>query len=130
MSDAAVHRTLTTDLPPDELWREVLRLDWLGDDVRIDLRPGGTGELVDDEGARRHLVIDHLAGTELRFRWWTDRDGGTSDVVLAVHPEGEGAVLTVTETLVGAPVEVPAKGRRWECRLQALADRCASLLPV
>jgi hypothetical protein len=129
MNDVAVHRTLTTDLSTEALWREVLALDWLGDDVRVDLRPGGTGSLIDEEGARRRLVIDELDGTRIRFHWWTERDAA-SEVELTVSPAGDGAVLTVSELPLAAPIEASAKGRRWEARLQALADRCADLLRV
>jgi hypothetical protein len=130
MSDLIVRRTLETALSPQALVREVLALDWLGDDVVVDLRPGGLGSLVDDEGVVRRLEIEHVDATEVTFRWWPESGGPVSAVRLAVTGNGDGARLTVTEVVPARHLDATAKARRWERRLQALADRCAALAPV
>jgi Activator of Hsp90 ATPase homolog 1-like protein len=130
MNELVVRRTLHTDLCPAALMREVLELDWLGDEVEVDLRPGGRGSLVDDDGVARRLVIDEVDEQEICFRWWPEQAGPVSHVRLTVTPEGEGARLTVTEVAPAAHLDASAKGRRWEARLEALADRCGALLRV
>jgi hypothetical protein len=127
-----VRRTLHSALEPDALWREVLAFAWLGDDVDVDLRPGGSGSLVDDDGSVRWLVIDEIGSSHVRLRWRTARDG-PSRVDLVVVRDGDGArleVTEVTENAGGARFDAAAKGRRWEGRLQALAERVATLLAV
>lgn len=127
-----VRRTLHSALAPDALWREVLAFTWLGDDVDVDLRPGGSGSLLDDDGSVRWLVIDEIGSSHLRLRWRTARDG-PSRVDLVVVRDGDGARLEVTEVTENAGAarfEAAAKGRRWEGRLQALAERVATLLAV
>ncbi len=130
MSDLLVSRSLDTDLSPEALLREVLELDWLGDDVDVDLRPGGLGSLVDDDGVARRLAVEHLDDAGVTFQWWPESGGPVSEVRLIVTPDGEGARLTVTEVARAGHLDASAKGRRWEARLQALADRCAALARV
>jgi hypothetical protein len=124
-----VRRTLRTHLPLDALRREVLDLGWLGNDVRVDLRPGGLGSLVDDDGIARQIVIDELHEHGLSFRWWP-ADGPVSDVVLTITTDGDGSRLTVTEAPRDRHLDASAKGRHWDLRLQALADRCGQLVGV
>jgi hypothetical protein len=129
---SGVRRTLHSSLGPDALWREVLAFAWLGDDVDVDLRPGGSGSLLDDDGSVRWLVIDEIGSSHLRLRWRTARDG-PSRVDLVVVRDGDGARLEVTEVTDvagGTRFDAAAKGRRWEARLQALAERVATLLAV
>jgi hypothetical protein len=129
-SRLVVRRSLHTDLPPDALWREVLALDWLGEDVHVQLHAGGSGSLVDDDGSVRRLVIDEIAESRIRLHWWPAHGGPPSDVQVTVVGEGEGARLDVTEVVGGSRLDASAKSRRWDARLQALAERCASLLSV
>jgi hypothetical protein len=126
---SSVRRTLHTQLTPDALWREVLTLDWLGDDVSIDLRPGGTGSMVDDDGSVRRVVVDEVGSCHLRLRWRTEHDG-PSQVQLVVVSEGDGARLEVIEVAGRPRFEAEAKGRRWDARLQSLAERVVTLLAV
>ena len=47
-----VEREIVLDAEPAEVWRELTESDWLGEDARIELEPGGDLELVDREEGR------------------------------------------------------------------------------
>jgi uncharacterized protein YndB with AHSA1/START domain len=138
MEPVSLHRTVELEISADSLWELVAdpeRLgEWLGDDVRFDVAPGGlepgaAGVIVDD-GISRFVHIDQVApGRALGFTWW-EADGDASRVELAVvELPGGGSRLEITETL--APTR-PATGSassaqasaeaqlRWEVRVGAL----------
>jgi uncharacterized protein YndB with AHSA1/START domain len=113
-----VRRTLDLDCSPAVLWdliSEAVPLStWLGREVVIDLRPGGSGRLVeDDDGVRELLVREVVPEERLVFSWWPSGDDqAASDVVFSLEPAGEGSRLVVTETCGAAT--------SWDIRLVSL----------
>ncbi len=72
--DTRITRTVETDLTPDELWSLVGDGEgwaaWLVDDADIDVEPGATGTVVDDDEAR-DVRIDRVDPHErVTFTWW------------------------------------------------------------
>ncbi|MEZ5262686.1 MAG: SRPBCC domain-containing protein [Acidimicrobiales bacterium] len=63
-------------VPTDELWDAIADADqlgaWLGDELEVDLRPGGQGRLVDDGEVRRLVVEEVTPGERLSFTWWPE----------------------------------------------------------
>jgi uncharacterized protein YndB with AHSA1/START domain len=118
MERLQVRRTLELDCSPAVLWGLVTEAaslsSWLGRNVVIDLRPGGSGHLVDDDGSLRRLVVHEVAFEErLRFTWWPAGDEeAASEVELSLERADEGSRLVVTETC-GASAS-------WDVRLVSL----------
>jgi hypothetical protein len=91
------------EIGTDELWEAVSdpeQMDWLGDEVELDLRPGGRGRVVED-GESRRLVVERVdVGRQLSFHWWPEDDARLiSRVDLIVVPRPDGSRLVVRETL-------------------------------
>jgi uncharacterized protein YndB with AHSA1/START domain len=109
-----VERAVDLEAGPDEVWSaltEPERLsEWLGGDVALDVRPGGTGSLVDPDG-RRHAVLveDVVPGRRLGLWWWPDDDGDepASAVTFELEPVDAGTRLRIVEAPALAPVGVP-----------------------
>jgi uncharacterized protein YndB with AHSA1/START domain len=125
-----VTRHVELDISPDALWsaitdRETLEA-WLGERVDVDLRPGGTGVIVDD-GVTREVVVQSVEeGHGWSFEWRVD-EAPVSVVSFEISRNDDGAsVLTITETLAvgtlngGAEARADAGSFRW--------DLCALLL--
>jgi uncharacterized protein YndB with AHSA1/START domain len=113
-----VEREVELGATPDDVWSaltEPARLEeWLGGDVDVDVRPGGTGTLVDPDG-RRHAVLveDVVPGHRLGLWWWPD-DGGDGDepasaVSFELEPldAGRRTLLRIVERPALAPATVP-----------------------
>jgi uncharacterized protein YndB with AHSA1/START domain len=125
--------TLPTDL--DEAWELLTRPEdqagWLGREVVLDPTPGAAGLVVDHDGTRRRLVVEHVEeggddARRLAWRWWVEGEEGpteSSRVELTLDRTLEGTVLTVTEQLeVPAPSArasacAPASSQAWSHRL-------------
>lgn len=107
-----MERTQDFDVPAEELWEAVTdpeQMGWLGDEISLDVRPGGTGRITDD-GEIREIRVDTVddPGHRLSFRWWPEGDEDmASRVDLIVVPRPPGSRLVVRETL---PVPVAAAG--------------------
>ena len=130
MDPTTITRQVDLDTPADELWDMVADPDqmatWLGDSVDVDLRPGGTGTIVDD-GIVRHVQIEEVSQPRrLSFTWWESDDRSTeSRVVFAIGTTADGrSRLTITETLHGHSPRLSARASaatmRWEVRALAL----------
>ena len=104
MERTTVRRTAELDCDAATLWHLVSAAEgldtWLGEDVHLDLRVGGAGRLVDDDGVARDVRVTELIdGQRLAFTWWPDGDDGvTSDVVFTVEETDTGSRLLITET--------------------------------
>jgi uncharacterized protein YndB with AHSA1/START domain len=135
------HVTLPADL--DEAWELLTRPEelgaWLGDEVVLDPTPGAAGTVLERDGTRRHLVVDHVeAGHRLAWRWWTvdgdarANDGDAEDradradesrVEITLVPTDGGTLVRVVEELAAQPT--PARvaearastGEAWSHRL-------------
>ena len=120
---------LPVPAPAERVWRELTDPavvgGWFGAEVEWILEPGAPATFTEPDGTVRHGVIEHVEPERsLRWRWWTDADGGeagdASVVTYTLDPddESDGTVLTVTEEVVppaGAPVAASASvaARRW-----------------
>jgi len=105
--EPVVTRSVDLDATVDEVWTaltdDVERSAWLGGDSRIDVRPGGRGQVVEPDGSVRRVEVGDVdPGRRLGWRWSPGTGGATSDVEFVVEPLPRGARLTVTERRVGA----------------------------
>jgi uncharacterized protein YndB with AHSA1/START domain len=104
----AVRRDITIPVTRERAWRAVTEeLDsWLGDEVDLDPREGGTVTVRWNDGSSRTGVVVEVAEERrLTFRW---RDGESEDslVELTLDDVEEGTRVTVLE----APVDALADG--------------------
>ena len=125
-ADETITRDLDLDLELDEAWDAITERDaleaWLGERVEIDLRPGGTGVVLDD-GIERNLVVEHVDdGRGWSFRWQSP-DAPASTVTFTIAPRDTGGSrLTITETL-SASSSATARADAtlvWETRVACL----------
>jgi uncharacterized protein YndB with AHSA1/START domain len=127
-----VERQIELEASPDEVWQLVCEPEsWMADAGSVDLRPGGTGRLVDEGVARRVAVESVDEGTRVVFRWWDEDHGedGASRVEITVRPSAGPTALAIRETLllpvaraaVRGPRAWARAGLRWEVRLACLA---------
>jgi uncharacterized protein YndB with AHSA1/START domain len=130
MDPTTITRQVDLDTPADELWDMVSDPDqmatWLGDSVDVDLRPGGTGTVVDD-GIVRDIEIDEVSESRrLSFTWWESGDRSTaSRVEFVIGRTADGrSRLTITETLPDQSPRMVARASatrlRWEVRVLSL----------
>jgi uncharacterized protein YndB with AHSA1/START domain len=129
-----VERQVTLPADLEEAWELLTRPEdlagWLGREVVLDPTPGAAGLVVDHDGTRRRLVVEHVeaGGDEARrlaWRWWVeDEEGpaGSSRVELTLDRRLAGTVLTVTEQL-----EVPAASARAQASSEAWSHRLLHL---
>ncbi len=96
------HIELDADLA--EVWRVLTDPDalagWLGRRVELDLRPGGSGQVIDHDGACRDVLVTEVddAG-RIVWHWWHE-DGPLSTVeIVAVPTPTGGTVVRVIETI-------------------------------
>jgi uncharacterized protein YndB with AHSA1/START domain len=130
--DVTVCRELRVEASPEALWRAISEpgalADWLAAEADLEMTPGGTGRLVDDDGIERLAVVEKVdEGRQLAFRWWPADAGGwnASRVSLTVVADGAGARLLVVEqpALPAGRVEARALSGRaagWNARLERL----------
>ncbi len=140
MEPLVVTRTLTLHAPAEQVWRLIADdaelTGWFGGEAHLDLRPGGVGRFVDDDGRVRRAVVDAVdAGNRVRWTWWDqDEPADASTVELTVGAEPDGTTsLTVTETSVlgGARACALAEAEisgAWQGRLGRVHDRFATLV--
>ncbi|HET7488466.1 MAG TPA: SRPBCC family protein [Acidimicrobiales bacterium] len=124
MDETRITRTIDLDADLAEVWRALtdpaLLASWLGDEVDLEVRPGGEGTVVDG-GERRRARVDEVdPDRRLALSWWPeDRSGPASTVELELEPTAVGTRLVVTETL--APHAATASTGRWGLRLLLLS---------
>ena len=132
MDPLTITRGVDLDIDADQLWGALSDPDqlaaWLGDEVDLDVRQGGTGTVIDD-GVLRHVRIDHVdEGRGLAFTWWEhDHPHLASTVRFAIEqrPDG-GSHLAIVETfdpdaLGGAVTKASAAAsERWGVRVMCL----------
>jgi uncharacterized protein YndB with AHSA1/START domain len=132
MHEARITRTVELPAPAEEVWRSLtepeLLGEWLGSVVELDVRPGGSGVIVEGDGAVRRAQVDEVdPARRLALRWWPeDGDGPESTVELELEPTPGGTRLVVTETVAGpasgsASASAPARASaRWDVRILLL----------
>jgi uncharacterized protein YndB with AHSA1/START domain len=134
MEPTTVRRTVDLDCDPATLWRLVSEAGelgtWLGGNVHLDVKVGGSGDLVDDDGVRRHLTVtDVSAGERLAFTWWREDDEeAASEVTFTVEETDTGSRLVITES-AGHALDAVLSGA-WETRVVSLWLSVCSLARV
>ena len=132
VTEHVVERQIELEASPEEVWQLVCEPEsWLADAGSVDLRPGGSGRLVDEGVARRVEVETVDDGARVVFRWWDEDHGedGASRVEITVRPSTGPTALAIRETLllpvaraaVRGPRAWARAGLRWEVRLACLA---------
>ena len=110
MSDTSapeVTRTVELDATVDEVWTALTddaeRAAWFGGDGKVDIRPGGVGEISAPDGSIQRVEVDTVEpGRRLGWRWSPKSGGAVSDVEFVVESLPRGARLTVTERRVAS----------------------------
>jgi uncharacterized protein YndB with AHSA1/START domain len=109
VSDERVTRTVVLPAEPDEVWATLTTPDelsaWLGEVVALELEPGGSLVVRENEGATRRGVVEAAdPGRILSFRWRRLEGagvslevGGASRVTFVLEADPDGTRLTVTE---------------------------------
>lgn len=102
-----VERTVILDAEPAEVWAALTDphqlSSWFGALVDLDVRPGGTGRFVTDDGEVRDAVVVAVdAPRHVTFQWWPVsgvRLGGPSTTRVSFDLEAveSGTRLTVVE---------------------------------
>ena len=114
---AVVERSIELDADLVDVWQVLTDPEqqgaWLGSAADLDLRPGGAGRVVDDDGAVREVLVtavDDVAGEPLRLTWhWWHEDGPLSTVEITATPTSTGTLVRVVETLDPAAAGVLAR---------------------
>ena len=131
-------RSIELDVADDELWHLLTDpaelATWLGDEVAIDLVPGGAGRVLDDQIERDLIVEQVIPGERIAWRWWPhDEPGSASRVEIVIAPHPGGTRVEVIETLLPTATPVTAlaaigsrQALRWEVRLALIAIGAAA----
>ena len=109
VSDEGVTRSVVLPAEPDEVWATLTTPEelsaWLGEVVALELEPGGSLVVRENEGATRRGVVEVAEpGRILSFRWrrlagagGSLEVGGASRVTFVLEADPAGTRLTVTE---------------------------------
>ena len=109
VSDERVTRSVVLPAEPDEVWATLTAPEelsaWLGDVVALELEPGGSLLVRENQGAMRRGVVEAAdPGRILSFRWRrlagagvSLEVGGASRVTFVLEADPAGTRLTVTE---------------------------------
>jgi uncharacterized protein YndB with AHSA1/START domain len=109
VSDTRVTRSVVLPAEPDEVWATLTAPEevsaWLGDVVALELEPGGSLVVRENQGATRRGVVEAAdPGRILSFRWrrlagagLSLEVGGASRVTFVLEADPAGTRLTVTE---------------------------------
>jgi uncharacterized protein YndB with AHSA1/START domain len=109
VSDERVTRSVVLPAEPDEVWATLTTPEelsaWLGEVVALELEPGGSLVVRENEGAMRRGVVEAAdPGRILSFRWrrlagagLSLEVGGASRVTFVLEADPAGTRLTVTE---------------------------------
>src|SRR3954452_23866191 len=130
MHEARITRTVELPAPAEEVWRSLtepeLLGEWMGSVVELDVRPGGSGVIVEGDGAVRRAQVDEVdPARRLALRWWPEGgDGPEATVELELEPMPDGTRLVVTETVAGPASESASASAcasaRWGVRILLL----------
>jgi uncharacterized protein YndB with AHSA1/START domain len=150
--EARISRSVEVRAAPEEVWRMLVDPEalsaWFGGTARLDVRPGGTGRLTDDDGEVRLAVVEEVeAPRRLVFSWWPlHRPDGTppgphdrSRVTITVEPDEAGGArirvdeeaLAVARRAVSVPVPgFPGRGAGTRPAGRARARACVTSPPA
>ena len=123
-----VQREVDLDVDLAEAWRLIATAEgwqeWMVDSADVEVAPGAAGAVVDD-GILWRVLVDEVGERSVRFVW-SDEDGATSRVELAVEATEDGrARIRITEELPAAAcAECPLRAAdRWDLRACLLCLR-------
>jgi uncharacterized protein YndB with AHSA1/START domain len=110
MSDR-IERELVIHACRERVWEAITSDGWLGDEVALELLPGGDAHMRSGDEVKTGWVEEAVAPVRLAFWWATDGDPATR-VELTLEQAGEAAtLLRVVESrpldvldLVGTPL--------------------------
>lgn len=106
--DQEVEREIDLDAEPADVWRELTESDWLGEDLRIELEPGGDLEFTDRDAGRRTGWVEAAEPERRLTVWWAaEGDDESSRVEFEIIEREGGSALRVTETRPMADLTVP-----------------------
>ena len=102
-----IERTLEVDHPPRAVWAALTTAEglaaWFGQEVAIDLRPGGSLRMSWTDGPTSHMRVERVEEPVVfGFTWQIeelpDDDPRRTYVEFTLEPDGAGTRLTVVET--------------------------------
>jgi uncharacterized protein YndB with AHSA1/START domain len=103
-----IERTVELAHPPDKVWAALTTAEglssWFGDEVTIDLRPGGTAEMRwIKEGFTAHMRVERVEPPAVFGYTWgvyglPDEDPRRTYVEFTLEPVAAGTRLTVVES--------------------------------
>lgn len=102
-----IERTVRLDRPPAAVWPALTTPDglaaWFGDEVEIDLRPGGMFRMWWADGSSTDMRVERIEEPVVfAFTWHlhelADDDPRRTYVEFTLEPDGAGTRLTVVET--------------------------------
>ena len=123
-----ITRSIELDLGPADVWELIGDgdgwADWMVDTAIIDVAPGSTGAVIDDD-EQRDVRIDHVdEGERVMFEWWpSGRRDHASSVVLHIVPTRRGTMLKVVETFPAVSLSASVVSSSWHRRLTHLDAR-------
>ena len=130
-TEARFEQVVELDVPIEAAWSAISDAGelaaWLGSSVELELRPGGRGRIVDDDGTVRELLVtDVRTGERIAWHWWSDA-GDLSSVELRLDEHDGRARLRIVETTLvpsayaeGVPARVDGCRRRWSAATSRL----------
>ena len=102
-----IERTVEIAHPPAKVWAAITTAEglsaWFGQEVRIDLRPGGSAWMKWDNGHTADMRVERVEEpTVFGFTWHIyglpEDDPRRTYVEFTLEPDGAGTRLTVVET--------------------------------
>ena len=128
-ADLVVERWVDLDLDADQLWDLVATADgwrrWLVDGGEVDLRDGGSGQVVEGDVERQVRVLSVERGRGVTFRWWDqEHPQAASEVTISiVHGAAGRPGLAIVERVRASGLSAAALASRldavrfaWEVR--------------
>jgi uncharacterized protein YndB with AHSA1/START domain len=88
-----VEREIIVGGTPEEAWRAVLESDWLGENARVDPRPGG-----EVAGGERSGFVEEVDAPRRLAFWWRSADEDATRVEIDLEEREDGTVVRVTES--------------------------------
>ena len=127
MDEVTVERSVALTRSAEEVWENIvdgsLASEWMGSPIDIEPRPGGKVDFAPDGIPYLGTVEEVDPGRSITWSWrHPDRD--PSQVTITIEPDGDGTLLTVTETLLPYTItdtrdHLPTEGE-WLCRVETL----------
>ena len=131
-----IERTVEIAHPPAKVWAALTTAPglsaWFGNEVRIDLRPGGSAQMKWDSGYTADMRVERVEEpTVFGFTWHIfglpDDDPRRTYVEFTLAADGPGTRLTVVESGF-AQLPEDAHGKAYDGNVQGWARELAELV--